>query len=108
MRRVLLVWISLLAAVHPAQLPITDLQQDLRAQAAEVEHAWEQYPDNPCVLYQVAAMFAQAGHKAEALSTLRVMVDKHSGVDPRLRDGFQSLANDPEFLRLKKQIRAQN
>ena len=107
MRRALLVWILLLAADHPAQLPIAELPPDLREQAAEVQRAWKQYPDNPCVLYQVAAMYAQAGHKSEALATLRVMVGKHSGVDPRVRDGFQSLADDSEFLRLKQQIRAE-
>lgn len=104
-----LVWTWLLAAAASrAQLPIADLPPNLRDQATEVQRAWEQYPDNPCVLYQVAAMYAQAGHKGEALVTVRVMVDKHSGVDPRLRDGFQNVANDPEFLRLKEQIRAEN
>src|ERR1700751_4908958 len=99
MNRALLGWAWLLAAAaSPAQLPTANLPSNLREQAAEVQRAWKQYPDNPCVLYQVAAMYAQAGHKTEALAMLNKMAEKHSGVDPRLRDGFESLANDPEFL----------
>jgi sugar lactone lactonase YvrE len=90
------------------KLPLDDLPAALRAQAADVQAAWEQHPDNACVLYYVAAMYAQAGHAREAIDTLRVMAGKHAGLDPRLRDGFQSLASDPEFLRLKQEIRRDN
>jgi sugar lactone lactonase YvrE len=96
------------AASLPNRLPIDDLPPALRAQAAEVQGAWDKYPENPCVLYQVAALYSQAGHNQEALATLRVMLDKHSGVDPRVRDGFENLANDPEFLALKQEIRREN
>jgi len=90
------------------KLPPDDLPAALRAQAADVQAAWDQYPDNACVLYYAAAMYAQAGHPREALATLRVMASKHAGLDPRLRDGFQGLAGDLEFLRLKREIRREN
>lgn len=70
--------------------------------------AWDKYPENPCVLYQVAALYSQAGHKQEALVTLHVMRDKHAGLDPRVRDGFENLATDPGFLALKQEIRREN
>jgi hypothetical protein len=90
------------------KLPPDDLPAALRAQAADVQAAWDQYPDNACVLYYVAAMYAAAGHPREALATLRVMAGKHAGLDPRLRDGFQGLAGDLKFLRLKREIRREN
>jgi len=102
-----LLTIALLFAAQ-AHLPINDLPPELRQQAAEVENARQQYPDNPCILYQVAALYAKAGRPDDALNILREMAAKHSGVDPRLRDGFQALAANPEFLRLKEQIRHDN
>jgi hypothetical protein len=45
----------------------------LRAQAAGVQQPWDQYPDNACMLYQVAAMYAQADRAGQALATLRDM-----------------------------------
>jgi sugar lactone lactonase YvrE len=92
----------------PGKLPLDDLPPALRAQAADVQAAWDRYPENACVLYYVAEMYAQAGHPHEALATLRFMADKHAGLDPRLRDGFQSLSVDPDFLQLKEEIRRVN
>jgi sugar lactone lactonase YvrE len=94
-------------ALH-SQHPLTDLPPELREQAFEVEKARQQYPDNPCILYQVAALYAKAGRAEEALATLRQMASKHAGLDPRLRDGFQSLAANPDYLRLKDEIRRDN
>ena len=91
-----------------AQLRVNDFPPELREQAAEVGKARESHPDNPCVLYQLAALYARAGRSDEALAALRAMAGKGSGVDPRLRDGFQSLATNPEFVRLKQQIRHDN
>lgn len=99
---------GLLLVATPQQLPVNDLPLNLRDQAAQVQRAWDQYPDNACVLYQVAALYAQAGQTERALATLRDMAGKHAGLDPRLRDGFQSLASNPEFLRLKQEIRRDN
>ena len=90
------------------QLRLSDFPPELREQAADVEKARQSYPDNPCVLYQLAALYAKAGRTDEALAALREMASKGSGVDPRLRDGFQSLAANAEFLRLKQRIRHDN
>ncbi|MGC2197555.1 MAG: hypothetical protein WA628_22980 [Terriglobales bacterium] len=98
----------LLLAAPQRQLPINDLPADLREQAADVQRVWDQYPDNTCVLYQVAVLYAKAGKAEQALATLRDMASKHAGLDPRLRDGFQSLADNAEFLRLKQAIRRDN
>lgn len=102
-----LLTIAFLFATH-AQIPVPELPPELREQAAEVEKVRQQYPDNPCVLYQVAALFAKAGRTQQALATLHDMSAKRAGVDPRVRDGFQSLAANPAFLRLKREIRHDN
>jgi sugar lactone lactonase YvrE len=102
-----LLTIALLFATH-AQLSSNDFPPELRKQAAEIEAIRQQYPDNPCVLYQAAVILAKAGRTDQALATLRDMVAKHAGVDPRVRDGFQSVATNPEFVRLKRKIRRNN
>jgi sugar lactone lactonase YvrE len=106
--KLVIVALLLTSPALPPQLPVSSLPPELREQAAEVEAARRQYPDNPCVLYQVAALYAKAGRTEQALATLREMAAKHSGVDPRLRDGFQSLAGNHEFLEIKRQIRREN
>jgi sugar lactone lactonase YvrE len=98
----------LLLAAPQRQLPINDLPAELREQAVEVQRAWDQYPNNACVLYQVAALYAKVGSTDQALAALRDMAEKHAGLDPRLRDGFESLSANPEFLRLKQEIRRDN
>jgi sugar lactone lactonase YvrE len=95
-------------APKPGKLPVDKFPPALRTQAAEVQAAWDQYPDNACVLYQVAALYARSVNKQEALATLRDMADKHAGLDPRVRDGFQNLTGDPEFAALKQEIRREN
>ncbi len=90
------------------ELPVDQLPPDLRAQAKKVQAAWNQYPDNACILYQVAALYAKAVDEREALAILRAMADKHAGLDPCGRDGFDSLARDPDFLALKKEILREN
>ena len=102
-----LLTIALLFATH-AQISLNDLPPELAKLATEIETVRQQYPDNPCVLYQAAVMLAKAGRTEQALATLREMADKHAGVDPRVRDGFQSLAANLEFLRLKREIRHEN
>jgi sugar lactone lactonase YvrE len=106
--RLPLLVLLLMASAPHEQLPVNDLPPELRDQAAEVQQAWDLYPDNACVLYYVAAMYAKAGHAAEALAMLRAMAGKHAGLDPRLRDGFESLAANPEFLHLKQEIGRDN
>ncbi|HZE28202.1 MAG TPA: hypothetical protein VE083_12470 [Terriglobales bacterium] len=96
------------ATPSPGKLAFDDLPPALRVQASEVQAAWDQYPQNACVLYQVAALYAQAGHRQEAYAALKAMASQHAGLDPRVRDGFESLASDPEFLALKQEIRREN
>lgn len=90
------------------KLPIDDLSADLHHLAGEVQKAWNQYPDNACVLYEVASLYARAGHTNEAIAVLRDMARKHAGLDPRVLDGFQNVAANPEFLKIKAAIRAEN
>jgi sugar lactone lactonase YvrE len=109
-RTLFLVALVLMSQTIPksGKLPVDQLPPDLRAQAKEVQAAWNQYPDNACVLYQVAALYAKSGDKKGALASLRDMADRHAGLDPRLRDGFDNLATDPDFLALKNEIRHEN
>jgi sugar lactone lactonase YvrE len=99
----LLLLLQAVPASH--KLPIDDLPAARRKVAAEVQIAWDRYPDNACVLYEVALLYAQAGHKQEALAILRSMADKRAGLDPRVADGFQNVASEPAFLALKQEIR---
>src|SRR6267142_315786 len=92
----------------PRKLPVDKFPFALRAHVKEVQSAWDQYPENACILYQVAALYAKSGDKKEALAILGHMADKHAGLDPRVRDGFDNLASDPDFLALKKEIRRDN
>ena len=90
------------------KLPVDDLPADLHHLAGEVQKAWDQYPENACVLYEVAALYARAEHTKEAIAVLRDMANKHAGLDPRVLDGFQNVAANPEFLKIKDAIRAEN
>jgi sugar lactone lactonase YvrE len=90
-------------ALDPQSYPI-----ELRPLAAELSPIYRKYPNDAAVLYQVAALQARAGRRNEALATLARMADAGSGVDPRPRDGFQSLVDDPRFQSLTAAIRAAN
>jgi len=81
---------------------------ELRALAAEIQPIYAAYPDDASVLYQLAALQARAGRRDDAIATLRRMAAAESGVDPRARDGFQSLVDDPEYRALVAAIRAAN
>jgi sugar lactone lactonase YvrE len=90
-------------ALDPAAFP-----EQLRAAVDQIAPVYRQRPNDPSVLYQVAAVQARAGQVENALATLRRMAETGSGVDPRLRDGFQSLAENPEFLRIRARIQQEN
>jgi hypothetical protein len=76
----------------------------LRPAVDPVAAVFRHRPDDASVLYQVAALHAFAGHTDAALATLRRMADLGSGVDPRVRDGFGSLADNPEFKAIRDRI----
>jgi sugar lactone lactonase YvrE len=95
-------------AAQPVGLDPAAFPEGLRAAAEQIAPVYRQRPDDASVLYQVAALHARAGHEEEALATLRRMADTGSGVDPRLRDGFQSLAGHPEFLRIRARIQREH
>jgi len=98
-----------LALLLATQLSVNDFPPDLREQAKEIEQVRQQFPDNACVLYQVAELDARAGRTDQALVALKKMAAKHAGLDPRTRDvGFQKLASNPDYLRLKQEIRRDN
>ena len=98
-----------IAFLFAIQIPVSDFPPDLREQAREAEQVRQQYPDNACVLYQLAELYARAGQTDQALATLKEMAEKHAGLDPRTRDaGFQKLASNPDYVRLKQEIRREN
>src|SRR5262245_39947872 len=88
--------------LRPAELPA-----ELREEGAEIAAAYRRDPDDAAVLYQVASLLARTGRTEDALEALRRMAALGTGVDPRLRDGFASLAENPEFHRIVAGIRAQ-
>ena len=89
--------------LRPAELP-----PEFREDGAQVAAAFRLYPDDAAVLYQVAALLARSHRTEDALEALRRMAALGTGVDPRLRDGFASLAEHPEFRRIVAAIRAQS
>jgi sugar lactone lactonase YvrE len=95
-------------AGHPIELMPDELPPDLRDDAREVATAYLAHPDDACVLYQVAALLARAGRRDDAIVVTRRMAALGSGVDPRLRDGFTSLAGRPDFEGIVASIRAAN
>jgi len=98
-----------LALLVAIQLPVNDFPPDLREQANDIEQVRQQYPGNACVLYQIAELYARAGRTDQALAALKEMAARHAGLDPRTRDaGFQKLASNADYLRLKQEIRRDN
>ena len=89
--------------LDPQSFPVA-----LRSSVAEILPFYAAHPDDASVLYQVAALQARAGQKDEAIGTLRRMAAAQAGVDPRPRDGFQSLVDDSTYRSLVAEIRAQN
>src|SRR5512147_2325488 len=92
--------------------PMTELDPaafppEMKAEVEDVAAVYRQFPDEAAVLYQVARLHAQAGHKQQAIEALKKMAATGAGLDPRTRN-FQSLAEDKEFLTLKARIRAAN
>jgi sugar lactone lactonase YvrE len=89
--------------VRPEELPV-----ERREEAAMIAAAYHADPGDAAVLYQVAAQLAGAGRTDDALEALRRMAALDTGLDPRPRDGFDSLTNHPEFRRIVTAIRAKH
>ena len=92
--------------------PMTELDPaafppEMKAEVEEIAAVYRRFPDEAAVLYQVARLHAQAGHKQQAMDALKKMAAAGAGLDPRRRN-FQSLAEDKDFQTLKAQIRAAN
>src|SRR5689334_14402733 len=63
---------------------------EMQAEARHIAEAYQKFPDEAAVLYQVAALQARAGRKEQAIETLKRMASIGAGLDPGGR-GFQSL-----------------
>jgi sugar lactone lactonase YvrE len=87
------------------RLDPADFPESLRATAVQIAPVANERPDDAAVLYQVAALLARAGRTPDALDALRRMEAAGTGVHPRLRDGFESLAAHPEFRAIVARIR---
>jgi hypothetical protein len=46
------------------ELDVAALPEPLREGARDIAAVWKMHPDDPSVLYQVAAIFARAGRRA--------------------------------------------
>ena len=96
--RVLLLAVAL--ALVPARADVLrpdDFPEPLRDAARQIAPVWKDHPDDPSVLYQVAALYARAQHNADALGILARMERTGAGLSPRPRDGFAAIADDPGF-----------
>src|SRR5262249_44449851 len=72
------------------------LPEPLRIGAHDIAAVWKTHPDDPSVLYQVAAIYARAGRHADAIAVLKRLEKTGAGLVPRPRDGFGALDKDPE------------
>lgn len=102
--------IGLAAAAKPksgSNLDLRTFPPEMKADVEEIAAGYQKFPGEAAVLYQVAALHARAGHKQEALDTLKKMAEIGAGLDPRSRS-FASLKDDREFLRIKAQVRKDN
>ena len=91
-------------SAEPVSIDLVGFPDSLRPAVDPVAAVFRHRPDDASVLYQVAALHAFAGHTDAALATLRQMADLGSGVDPRVRDGFGSLADNSEFKAIRDRI----
>src|SRR4051812_48489907 len=87
-------------ALEPNSFPA-----EMKADVELIGAVYREYPNDPSVLYQVAALHAQAGHKEQALEALKKMAATGAGLDPRSRN-FATLAKDKDFLKIKGQIQS--
>ena len=85
-------------------IELTGFPDSLRPIVDQIAPVLARRPNDGSVLYQVAALHASVGHTDAALATLRRMADLESGADPRVRDGFGSLAENAEFLAIRARI----
>ena len=92
----------------PVSIELAGFSDSLRPAIDPVVAVLRHRPDDASVLYQVAALHAVAGHNEAALATLQRMADLGSGVDPRARDGFGGLADNPEFKAIRERIQREN
>src|SRR5688572_29705412 len=100
---------SLLLAVGCATTPNLQIEPEKLPPAVkdlgrQIDAVHRQVPNDGAVLYWVAAVHAQAGHREQALAALEKMHALGAGLDPRGRD-FGALKDDPKFLELKARVR---
>ena len=79
----------------------------MKQDVEDINAGYRLYPNEAAVLYQVAALHARAGHKQQAIDTLKKMMAAGTGLDPRPRS-FGTLVDDREFKRIKAQIEYDN
>jgi sugar lactone lactonase YvrE len=91
-------------ALNPSDVPAGEL----RELAAQVAAAQTRHASNASVLYYVAAVHARAGHVRQALDALRAMADLDAGLQPRPRDGFESLRGNEVYEAIVEGIRRRN
>ena len=106
----LAVAILLLSGAKPkpgSDLDPSSFPPEMQADVRHIAEAYQKFPDEAAILYQVAALQAKAGRKEQAMETLKRMASIGAGLDPGGR-GFESLKDDREFRRLKAQIQHDN
>jgi sugar lactone lactonase YvrE len=102
----LVVLVAAAVAAVPSLVP-SRLPPPLRKDAEEVAHAQAIAPNDPCVLYEVASLYAQAGDNTNALAALRAMAATGAGLDPRAGE-FGTLLDSAEAKAIVAEIRTRN
>jgi hypothetical protein len=85
-----------------------EVAADIAADIARLEKMLTKTPNDPVILYNLAADYAERRDRAKTLSLLRRVAALPGGLDPAQYRGFAFLREDAEFTDLVAGIRRQN
>jgi sugar lactone lactonase YvrE len=80
----------------------------LEAEISHLQQSTKVHPDDPVLLYNLAADYAQKCDAATTLKLLHQVVAAEGGLDPAEYRGFAYLRDNPEFKTIVGEIRAHN
>ena len=81
---------------------------DVDSEIAHLQQSRDIHPDDPVVLYNLAADYAEKCDTAATLKLLRQVADAKGGLDPAEYRDFAYLRDLPEFKAIVAEVRAKN